>query len=56
MIYGGKVVGYLGEVHPLVADAYGIGDKAYVAVIDILTVLNLQALITNIQELPNILL
>ena len=21
MIYGGKVVGYLGEVHPLVADA-----------------------------------
>ena len=32
-------MGYLGEVHPLVADAYGIGDKAYVAVIDILTVL-----------------
>ena len=39
MIYDGKVVGYLGEVHPLVADTYGIGDKAYVAVIDILTVL-----------------
>lgn len=37
--YEGTVVGYLGEVHPLVADAYGIGDKAYVAVIDILTVL-----------------
>ena len=39
MIYDGKVVGYLGEVHPLVADIYGIGEKAYVAVIDILTVL-----------------
>ena len=39
MIYNGKVVGYLGEVHPLVADTYGIGDKAYIAVIDILTVL-----------------
>ena len=39
MVYDGKVVGYLGEVHPLVADTYGIGDKAYVAVIDILTVL-----------------
>ena len=39
MIYDGKVVGYLGEVHPLVADTYGIGEKAYVAVIDILTVL-----------------
>ena len=37
--YKGKVLGYLGEVHPLVADAYGIGDKAYIAVIDILTVL-----------------
>lgn len=39
MVYEGKVVGYLGEVHPLVADAYGIGEKAYIAVIDILTVL-----------------
>lgn len=39
MVYGGEVVGYLGEVHPLVADAYGIGEKAYIAVIDILTIL-----------------
>lgn len=39
MCYGGKVIGYLGEVHPAVADNYGIGDKAYIAVIDILTVL-----------------
>ncbi|MDO4601529.1 MAG: phenylalanine--tRNA ligase subunit beta [Eubacteriales bacterium] len=39
MCYGGKVVGYLGEVHPAVADNYGIGDKAYIAVIDILSVL-----------------
>ena len=28
-------LGYLGEVHPLVADAYGIGDRAYVAVLDL---------------------
>lgn len=34
IIYDGKVVGYLGEVHPEVADAYGIGERAYVAVID----------------------
>ena len=40
MVYGGKVVGYLGEVHPLVADTYGIGEKAYIAVIDIPTVLD----------------
>lgn len=39
MIYKGTVVGYLGEVHPLTADTYGIGERAYVAVIDILTVL-----------------
>ena len=26
IIYDGKVVGYLGEVHPEVADTYGIGD------------------------------
>ena len=34
IIYDGTVVGYLGEVHPDVADAYGIGEKAYIAVID----------------------
>ena len=39
MIYKGKVVGYLGEVHPSVADNHSIGEKAYIAVIDILDVL-----------------
>ncbi len=34
IMYDGKVVGYLGEVHPEVADIYGIGERAYVAVID----------------------
>ncbi|RHR27076.1 phenylalanine--tRNA ligase subunit beta [Clostridium sp. AF19-22AC] len=34
IIYEGKVVGFLGEVHPEVADNYGIGERAYVAVID----------------------
>ena len=34
IIYEGKVVGYLGEVHPEVADTYGIGERAYIAVID----------------------
>ena len=34
IIYDGAVVGYLGEVHPDVADTYGIGEKAYMAVID----------------------
>ena len=34
IIYDGKVVGYLGEVHPETADIYGIGERAYIAVID----------------------
>ncbi len=34
IIYNKKVVGYLGEIHPEVADIYGIGERAYVAVID----------------------
>lgn len=34
IIYAGKTVGYLGEVHPEVADNYGIGERAYIAVID----------------------
>ncbi|MGN1377959.1 MAG: phenylalanine--tRNA ligase subunit beta [Dorea sp.] len=34
IIYDGVVVGYLGEVHPDVADTYGIGTRTYIAVID----------------------
>ncbi len=34
IIYGEKVVGYLGEVHPEVLDNYDIGTKVYVAVLD----------------------
>nr|WP_308742163.1 phenylalanine--tRNA ligase subunit beta [uncultured Anaerocolumna sp.] len=34
IIYDGTVIGYLGEVHPDVLDNYEIGDKAYVAVLD----------------------
>ena len=41
IIYDGKVVGYLGEVHPDVADTYGIGTRAYVAVIDMPEVVEL---------------
>ncbi len=34
IIYDGSVIGYLGEVHPDVADNYNIGTRAYVAVLD----------------------
>lgn len=35
VIIDGTTVGYLGEVHPEVADNYNIGTKAYIAVLDI---------------------
>ena len=34
IVYDGVVVGYLGEIHPDVADNYKIGEKVYVAVLD----------------------
>lgn len=40
ILYKGKKIGYLGEVHPEVADIYGIGERAYVAVIDMPEILN----------------
>ncbi len=34
VVYDKKVIGYLGEVHPKVADNYNIGTRVYVAVLD----------------------
>lgn len=39
IVYEGEEIGYLGEVHPQVSARYEIGERAYVAVIDILKVL-----------------
>ena len=40
IVYEGEELGYIGEVHPTVCDNYAIGTRAYVAVIDILNVLD----------------
>lgn len=34
IVYQNQVIGYLGEIHPDVADNYEIGEKPYVAVLD----------------------
>jgi len=39
VIYNSKIIGYLGEVHPEVCDNYNIGDRAYIAVIDMPTII-----------------
>lgn len=41
IVYDGKVVGFLGEVHPYVLDNYSIGDRAYIAVVDISMIVEL---------------
>ena len=41
ILYGGHSIGYMGEIHPDVADAYSIGDRAYVAVLDMPSVTKL---------------
>lgn len=35
VIYDGTVIGYLGEVHPDVADNYSLGERTYIAVLDL---------------------
>jgi phenylalanyl-tRNA synthetase beta chain len=40
IIYDGTIIGYLGEVHPEVLDNYDIGEKAYVAVLDMPEILS----------------
>ena len=41
IIYDGTSVGYLGEIHPDVADNYKLGEKTYVAVLDMPSILPL---------------
>lgn len=39
IVYEGITLGYMGELHPEVADNYKIGDRAYVAVLDMPSVI-----------------
>lgn len=39
IVYEGVTLGYMGEIHPEVADNYKIGDRAYVAVLDMPSVI-----------------
>ncbi|MCF0145411.1 MAG: phenylalanine--tRNA ligase subunit beta, partial [Eubacterium sp.] len=39
VLYKGTEIGFLGEIHPLVRSAYGLGERTYAAVIDIQAVL-----------------
>ncbi len=41
VIYDGQIVGYLGEIHPQVADNYEIKERVYVAVMDMPVIVSL---------------
>ena len=38
IIYDGTKIGYIGELHPDVADNYALGERTYLVVIDLATV------------------
>lgn len=40
ILYKDTVIGYLGEVHPDVADTYGLGERTYIAVLDLPEILS----------------
>ena len=55
IVYDGEVVGYIGEVHPQVCDNYEIGERVYIAVIDMLCIVSKAKFIkkyTGIAKFP----
>lgn len=57
IIYDDTVVGYLGEIHPDTADAYKLGEKVYVAVLDMPSVLSFATFdhkYTGIAKYPSV--
>lgn len=52
IIYNKNIAGYLGEVHPAVADNYGIGERAYIAVIDMPVIIPYATFERKYKEIP----
>jgi phenylalanyl-tRNA synthetase beta chain len=52
VLYQGKEIGYLGEVHPDVLDHFSIGQKAYVAVVDMETLQELASFDVKYAGVP----
>ena len=55
--YNGDDLGFLGEVHPKVTDDYGIGEKVYLAIIDLKTIeefVSFDSKYTGITNFPSV--
>ena len=51
ILYEGTKIGCLGEIHPLVADAYGMSGRVYVAVVDLPSVLPFASFDRKFEEI-----
>ena len=57
IVFDGDRLGYLGEVHPMVCDNYKLGEKTYIAVLDLPNVIpfvNFDIKYTGIAKYPAI--
>ena len=52
VIYNGKEIAYLGEVHPVVQKNFEIGERTYIAVIDLKTVMEMPSYIVKYKGVP----
>lgn len=52
VIYKGKTVAYLGEVHPVVQKNFAIGERTYIAVIDMKTAAEMSVFDVKYQGIP----
>ena len=52
VVYNGQVVAYLGEVHPLVQKNFAIGERAYIAVVDMKSVMELSVSDVKYEGIP----
>lgn len=52
ILLGEEVIGYLGEVHPSAADNYGIDEKAYIAVVDMASLIGRASLDHRYKPVP----
>ncbi len=50
--YRGSILGYLGELHPQVAENYGIGERTCIAVLDMPVLTSLSTFDRRYQEVP----
>lgn len=52
ILLGEKVIGYMGEIHPAVADHYDIEEKPYIAVVDMASIIKKASLDHRYEPIP----